>query len=93
MSDAKLKLIVKSCHGVPSLYEKVEKASSLCIGCVRRKMSTSPFNHTFGSDVKTSVPFELVHSDVMGPIRPVSNAGSIYILKFIDDYSKWCSHT
>ena len=88
VSDAKLNMISKACYGVPKLNHKVEKASSLCNGCIRGKMATSPFSHTSGSDVKTSVPFELVHSDVMGPIKPVSKGGSKYIVTFIDDYSR-----
>ena len=51
-------------------------------------MATSPFSHTSGSDVQTSVPFGLVHSYVMGPIKPVSKGGSKYIVTFIDDYSR-----
>ena len=72
VSDAKLNIISKACYGVSHLNQKVERASSLRSGCVREKMATSPFIHTSGSDVKTSVSSELVHSDVMGPIKPVS---------------------
>ena len=88
VSDAKLNMISKACNGVPNFNHKVEKASSLCSGCVRGKMATSPFSHTSGSDVKTRVPFDLVHSDVMGPIKPVSKGGSKYIVTFIDDHSR-----
>ena len=88
MSDAKLNMISKASYGVSNLNYKVERASSSCSGCVRGKMATSPFSNTSGSDVKSSVPFELVHSDVMGPIKPVSKGGSKYIVTFIDDYSR-----
>ena len=66
----------------------MQRVSSLCSGCVRGKMATSPFSHTSGSDVQTSVPFELVHSYVMGPIKLVSKGGSRYIVTFMDDYSR-----
>ena len=69
-------------------YQKVERASSLFSGCVRGKMATSSFIHNSGSDVKTSVPFEIVHSYVMGPIKPVSKGESKYIVTSIDDYSR-----
>ena len=88
VSDAKLNMISKACNGVPNFNHKVEKASSLCSGCVRGKMATSPFSHPSGSDVKTRVPFYLVHSDVMGPIEPVSKGGSKYIVTFIDNHSR-----
>ena len=51
-------------------------------------MATSLFSHTSGINVKKSVPFELVHSDVMVPIKPVSKGGSKYIVTFIDYYSR-----
>lgn len=39
--------------------------SALCSGRALGKMTTSPFSHTSGSEVKTQVPFELVKNDVM----------------------------
>ncbi|KAI9917809.1 hypothetical protein PsorP6_012970 [Peronosclerospora sorghi] len=51
-------------------------------------MTTSPFSHTPGSGVKTQIPFELLHSDVMGPIKPVSKGAAKYIVTFIDDYTR-----
>lgn len=29
-----------------------------------------------------------VHSDVYGPLRPISNGGKRYFITFIDDYSR-----
>ena len=49
-------------------------------------MTTSRFSHTYGSEVKTYFPFELVHSDVMGPIQPVLKDGANYIVYFINDF-------
>ncbi|PKU77029.1 Retrovirus-related Pol polyprotein from transposon TNT 1-94 [Dendrobium catenatum] len=37
----------------------------------------------------SSFPFELVHSDVWGPVQSISNYGFRYYVSFIDDYSKY----
>jgi hypothetical protein len=34
-------------------------------------------------------PFELIHSDLCGPISTPSCSGSRYLLLYIDDYSRW----
>lgn len=31
---------------------------------------------------------QLIHSDICGPINPVSNGGKRYFITFIDDYSR-----
>ncbi|GMF33593.1 unnamed protein product [Phytophthora fragariaefolia] len=41
------------------------------------------------SVVKTSRVLELVHANVMGPIRTVSKGGAKYVLTFVDDYSRY----
>ena len=34
-------------------------------------------------------PFEIVTSDIMGPIKPISNSGNRYILVICDHFTKW----
>ncbi|GMF65420.1 unnamed protein product [Phytophthora lilii] len=86
VSYTKLKLIRAACDGVP---EPPRQDDGICGGCARGKMSTSPFAHRSGSEVKTYQPFEIVHSDVMGPIKPVSKGGARYMLTFIDDFTRF----
>ena len=38
-------------------------------------------------DEKAKAPFELVHSDLAGPIHPISHEGSKYCINFVDDYT------
>ncbi|KAI9911256.1 hypothetical protein PsorP6_009667 [Peronosclerospora sorghi] len=38
--------------------------------CATGKMVTFPFTRQSGSEVKTSSLFELVHSDIVGPLKP-----------------------
>src|SRR5438270_2466692 len=56
---------------------------SLCHGCAMSKSTRLPFPVSF--DIKTSFPFQLVHSDVwQSPALSVS--GYKYYLLFTDDY-------
>lgn len=60
----------------------------ICSGCAQGKAHSHPFK---SSVRKTTRRLELVHSDVLGPIDPVSLGGARYIVTFIDDYSRWAT--
>ena len=55
-----------------------------CKVCTQGKMTQSR-NRT--SDKRANAPFDLVHSDLAGPISPVGKDGFNYALSFVDDYS------
>lgn len=38
---------------------------------------------------KTKAILELVHTDLCGPIKPVSQGGNVYIMTMMDDYSRY----
>jgi hypothetical protein len=48
------------------------------------KNSTSALENT------TTERLELVHSDVCGPVTPLSLGGNKYFVTFIDDFSRKC---
>ncbi|KAF2353883.1 Integrase catalytic core [Trinorchestia longiramus] len=52
--------------------------------CVQEKMTEY---RTRVPDYRAVKPLQLIHSDLAGPITPVSNEGSKYVISFIDDYS------
>ena len=58
----------------------------VCSGCVLRKHHRDSFDKR--ASWHTSVPLELVHSDLCGPLPSASFYGIKYFLTFIDDYSK-----
>lgn len=37
---------------------------------------------------RTTRPYELIHSDLCGPITPTSISGAKYFILYIDDYSR-----
>ncbi|CAI5714033.1 unnamed protein product [Peronospora farinosa] len=61
------------------------KTKALCSGCLKGKQTVTQFpSH---SQTKTSRVLELVHTDVMGPMKTRSKGGAKYVLTFVDDYS------
>lgn len=60
------------------------KIGTVCKTCVEAKHAAD--SHRV-SDSRATSPLQLVHSDLMGPMRPASAGGSEYILTVVDDYS------
>ena len=60
------------------------KNISDCGTCTKGKMFET-FSRT--PDKRATAPFEFVHTDLNGPISPVSKEGFKYLINFTDDYS------
>lgn len=58
-----------------------------CEVCITGKMTKIPFPKK--SNRCTMKPLELIHSDLMGEIRPCSVGGAQYVLTLIDDFSRF----
>jgi hypothetical protein len=59
-----------------------------CETCKATKMTKKPFK---SSERRAERPLELVHSDVIGPMRtPTKIEGHQYAVSFIDDYLRFC---
>jgi hypothetical protein len=59
----------------------------LCTTCVLGIMKKSKF--PTGETKRALKPLEIIHSDVVGPIKPVSKGGSCYLVTFVDDFSRY----
>lgn len=59
-----------------------------CETCIKGKMTQLPYTSIEGP--QSSEPLEIIYSDVCGPMRTETIAGSKYFLTFIDDFSKYC---
>lgn len=69
-----------------AIKEKIGKIDVKdCVTCAMGKITRMPFP---SSQSKTTKVLQLIHSDVMGPVRPVSRGGKRYVVTFIDDYSR-----
>nr|GEW29327.1 hypothetical protein [Tanacetum cinerariifolium] len=57
-----------------------------CVSCISGKMTKKPFSH---KSEKVKDVLRLIHTDVCGPLRYVSNKGASYFITFTDDYSRY----
>jgi len=64
----------------------IEFKKNFCEDCVLDKHQRASFPKTTEYQVKEQL--SLVHTDVCGPITPVSFSGKRYFLIFIDDFSR-----
>ncbi|TMW59503.1 hypothetical protein Poli38472_004572 [Pythium oligandrum] len=69
--------------GLPELTKSSEQ---LCGGCAMGKLTVAPFPHA--STTKTNRVLELVHTDLIGPMKVKSAGGARYVLTFVDDFSR-----
>ncbi|CAK9829622.1 Retrovirus-related Pol polyprotein from transposon TNT 1-94 [Anthophora retusa] len=59
----------------------------ICKICTQGKMTRAPFSN---KSKRKTMPLEIIHSDICGPMRTESNGGTLYFVTFIDDASRWC---
>jgi histone deacetylase 1/2 len=71
-------------HSLPCLPS--ELSVSICDACQRGK--SHQLSYTASERIST-MPLELIHSDVLGP-SIASSGGYKYYVSFIDDYSRFC---
>ena len=76
--------------GIPAAVTKaaVELLVSdhMCDGCIKGKSHRVPVRAH--KHIRATRPFQLVHTDVMGPFPVPSRTGSRYVVTFVDDFSK-----
>ncbi|RVW69235.1 Retrovirus-related Pol polyprotein from transposon TNT 1-94 [Vitis vinifera] len=70
--------------GIPKLGKPF---NPICGPCQKGKQTRSTHNRV--DEILTSKPLELLHMDLMGPIRTESLGGKKYILVMVDDYSRY----
>ena len=68
-------------------YASGTQTQKECEACVLGKMQKKPFPKQ--SQHRAARPYEIVHSDVCGPMQVESKGGSRYMLTFTDDYSRY----
>ena len=68
-------------------YDADTQSQKECEACVLGKMQKKPFPKQ--SQHRATRPYEIVHSDVCGPMQVESKGGSKYMLTFTDDFSRY----
>jgi hypothetical protein len=72
--------------GLPVSAERFRKAGkTVCEPCVLGKQTRKPF---LASSRESSGPFDLIYTDVCGPMQTKTPRGNRYFVSFIDDYSR-----
>lgn len=74
----------KLVDGIPSLQNVREDV--ICQGCQFGKSHRLPF---MKSSNRRSSMFELVHTDLMGPMKTTSYRGNRYVMVLVDDFSRF----
>jgi transposase InsO family protein len=70
-------------HGMP----EVDRIEEYCDGCALGKQHRAPFPRA--SAFKAERGLELVHTDLCGPITPVTLSDNSYFLLVVDDFSRY----
>lgn len=65
-------------------FDRVKEEEIRCISCVEGKMCKLPH---FSQEMKATKVLEVVHSDIVGPIRTTSYTGKRFILSFLDEFT------
>jgi transposase InsO family protein len=86
LNEKDLKNIIRK-QKVDGIDIKADEALPVCETCVKGKQTWKPFTRSVSQSTEL---LELVHTDVCGPMRVNSLAGSRYFVTFIDDKSRWC---
>jgi transposase InsO family protein len=78
------------CKAVTSSLSQSDRPGPAdCMGCLEGKSHRLPFPATTS---RATRPLELVHTDLIGPLRTHSRTHGTYIILITDDYSRyvWC---
>ena len=70
-----------------NLSKKDIKNNLDCEICLEAKQTRLPFNKV---RQRATRPLEILHTDVCGPIDPVTWDGKRYFLTVLDDYTHYC---
>ncbi|OWZ22752.1 hypothetical protein PHMEG_0002495 [Phytophthora megakarya] len=80
-------LLTKTRQVTTGLPKPQRIIKTLCGGCMKGKQTVAHFPSR--SLTTTTRPLELVHTDVMVPMKTKSKGGARYVLVFVDDYSQY----
>jgi transposase InsO family protein len=65
---------------------KISATGETCDCCLQMKGTRLKFNK--GERLRATGKLDLIHTDVCGPMRVKSAGGALYVLTFLDDYSR-----
>lgn len=84
LSKTSMKKVIKMTTGMNLCEKDCEYLDGVCEICTKAKQTRLPFDDT---RTQASRPLEIVHTDVCGPIDPVTWDNKKYVVTFLDDYT------
>ncbi|KYM96030.1 Copia protein [Cyphomyrmex costatus] len=86
VSIGKMKKMITMCEGVKLSSKELEVLKTVCEVCQRAKQTRLKFG-----DARTRAkrPLEIIHTDLCGPIDPITWNGKKYFLTFQNDYTHY----
>jgi len=72
--------------GLPN-NELNHSESEFCTVCVKAKQVRNPFNSNRDRATK---PLHIIHTDIVGPVEPLTYDNKKYVLTVVDDYTHFC---
>ncbi|KAE9000882.1 hypothetical protein PF011_g13989 [Phytophthora fragariae] len=79
--------LAKTQRATNGIADEGQAFPTLCGGCTKGKQTVEAFPKR--SKTKTSRVLELIHRDVMGPMKSTSKGGAKYILTFVGDFLRY----
>ena len=64
----------------------IKESEYACEACTLGRQQRNSFPS--GKSWRDTKPLQLVHTDICGPLEPVSHGGNKYFLSFVDDFSR-----
>lgn len=74
----------------PGMGEQVKKMINNCLACKKNKITRHTRVPMHVADIGESRSFKKIIFDAVGPIRPPTQSGNMYILTFICELTKFC---
>ena len=74
-------------HSMVEGLPTIKSFSGICKGCIVGKHPEHKFDR--GKESCAESILGMIHSDISGPMPTTSMSGSLYVLTFIDDFSRY----
>lgn len=79
-----MKRLLSITKGMNITNKEIEKLDKVCEICLRARQLRFPFKTERS---RASRPLEIIHTDVLGPIDPMTWNGKRYVVTMLDDYT------
>lgn len=84
IGNSQLKKLLTMSSGINLKEKDVTEENDVCDICMRAKQTRKPFNK---ERTRATRALEIIHTDVCGPIDPITWDGNRYFITFLDDYT------